>query len=150
MTITTALHAEHVHLMAGLEELRHTGDRIGMDSHEADQEAAERAILFLRDRLIPHARSEEETLYPVVARVLGSLRSTRTMVRDHAEVKTLTNQLVRATEENDEPMMRRLLYGLYHVIRLHFAKEEEVYLPLLEEDLDRAESEELLHAMGTA
>jgi Hemerythrin HHE cation binding domain len=69
--------------------------------------------------------------------------------RDHAEVKTLTNQLVRATEENDEPM-RRLLYGLYHVIRLHFPKEEEIYLPLLEEDLDRAEADQLLHAMGTA
>jgi hemerythrin-like domain-containing protein len=150
MTITDALRTEHEHLMGGIEELRHTGDIVGMVSLEAAQEAVERAVGFLHERLIPHARAEEEFLYPVVARVLGSLRSTRTMARDHAEAKSLTGQLVRAAEENDESMMRRLLYGLYHVIRLHFTKEEEIYLPLLEECLDETEAEELGQKMRAA
>jgi iron-sulfur cluster repair protein YtfE (RIC family) len=150
MTITDRLRAEHDHLMVGVEELRHTGDLIGTVGRDAAQEAVERAIGFLHERLIPHARSEEEFLYPVVARVLGSLRSTRTMVRDHTEVKRLTAQLVRAAEENDEAMMRRLLYGLYHMIRVHFAKEEEIYLPLLEEGLGEVKGEELWHSMHAA
>jgi iron-sulfur cluster repair protein YtfE (RIC family) len=150
MTITDHLRAEHDHLMAAIEELRQTGDLIGTVPHEAAQQGVERVLGFLHERLIPHAKSEEQFLYPEVARVLGSLRSTRTMARDHAEVKRLTAQLVRAAEENDEPMIRRLLYGLYHVIQLHFAKEEEIYLPILEEELDEAEAEELWHRMRAA
>jgi hypothetical protein len=28
--------------------------------------------------------------------------------------------------------LRRILYGLYAIIKLHLAKEEEIYLPILE------------------
>jgi hypothetical protein len=57
------------------------------------------------------------------------------MARDHAEVGTLTHQLQRALEEDDRPMVQRLLYGLYHVLDLHLRKEDEVYGPLLAEYL---------------
>jgi iron-sulfur cluster repair protein YtfE (RIC family) len=150
MAIADPLRVEHRHLMLGVEELRHTGDLIGMVSHEVVQEAVERSLAFLQGELIAHARKEEELLYPLVARVLGSLRSTRTMARDHAEVKALADQLARATEVDDRPTMRRLLYGLYHVIRLHFVKEEEIYLPLLEEGLDAADAAKLLRKMHAA
>ena len=150
MAIRDELHAEHDHLMVGVEELRRTGDLIGVVPHQGAQEAVERAIGFLHGRLIPHARKEEEFLYPAVAKALGSPRSTRTMTRDHDEVKRLTGQLERGFEENDEPMTRRLLYGLYHVLRLHFAKEEEIYLPLLEESLDPTTAAELWRAMQAA
>jgi hemerythrin-like domain-containing protein len=133
MSITDELHTEHQQLMVGVETLRHAGDLIGTVALPAEQEAGERALRFLHDHLIPHARGEEEVLYPMVGMVLESPRSTLTMVRDHSEVAALTEQLERALEEHDQPMMRRLLYGLYHVIKLHFAKEEEIYLPLLVE-----------------
>ena len=150
MAITDPLHAEHEQLMRGVEELRRTGDLIGTVPRHVAQEAVERAIGFLHGELIPHARQEEEFLYPLVARALGSLRSTRTMARDHTEVKRLTGHLERCLEENDEPMMRRLLYGLHHVIRLHFDKEEEIYLPVLEQDLDPKAAEELWRHMHAA
>jgi hemerythrin-like domain-containing protein len=137
MTIEDELRVEHDHLMVGVESLRHTGDLIGTVPDRAAQEAGDRALRFLHDHVIPHARAEEDLLYPAVAEVLGTPQSTLTMARDHAEIGLLTGQLERALEENDEPMTRRLLYGLYHVIKLHFAKEEEIYLPLLAE-LDEA------------
>lgn len=150
MTITDRLHVEHVHLMEGVEGLRRVGDLIGTAPDRVAQEAVEGAIRFLHDQLIPHARREEEFLYPEVARVLGALRATRTMARDHTEVQGLTIHLERALEEKDQRMTRRLLYGLYHVIRLHFAKEEEIYLPLLEESLDETTAQELWRKMQAA
>jgi hypothetical protein len=35
-------------------------------------------------------------------------------------------------DAEDLPDLRRVLYGLHAVLRLHFAREEEVYLPLFE------------------
>jgi hemerythrin-like domain-containing protein len=150
MSITDPLRTEHRHLMSGVEALRHAGDLVGAVSHEAGLEATERALSFVQRELVPHAENEEEFLYPKVAEALGGPRSTETMARDHAEVKRLAGQLARAAEEDDEPMMSRLLYGLYHVIELHFAKEEEIYLPLLEETLNKHEAEELFRRMHAA
>jgi hypothetical protein len=36
--------------------------------------------------------------------------------------------------------LRRVLYGLYTIIGLHFAKEEELYAPLLERGLSPEEA----------
>jgi hypothetical protein len=43
--------------------------------------------------------------------------------------------------------LQRTLYGLYAIIRLHFAKEEEVYLPLLDAGLTPAEADDMFRAM---
>ncbi|WP_225101670.1 hypothetical protein [Streptomyces sp. CoH27] len=43
-----------------------------------------------------------------------------------------------------EAAVRRVLYGLYTLVKVHFAKEEEIYLPLLEERLPTSEAEQLL------
>ncbi|MBI2765883.1 MAG: hypothetical protein HYX53_08230 [Chloroflexi bacterium] len=45
---------------------------------------------------------------------------------------------------------RRLLYGLYAVIKVHFAKEEEVYLALLDEALPPDEAADMFAAMEAA
>ena len=147
MKNTEPLREEHRHLREGIEQLRAAGDLVGEVAPEVARREVDESLEFLQDRLIPHARSEDAFLYPEVGRLMGSQRSTRTMSRDHIEVGTLTGQLERAVEEGDVRMMRRLLYGLYHLIKLHFAKEEEIYLPLLDDDLSPAEAEDLFHRM---
>jgi hypothetical protein len=42
------------------------------------------------------------------------------------------------------------LYGLYALVKVHFAKEEEVYLPILEERLSPEEAKEMFEAMENA
>ena len=44
--------------------------------------------------------------------------------------------------------MRRVLYGMYALVKVHFAKEEEVYLPLLDTTLAPAAASEILAAMA--
>jgi hemerythrin-like domain-containing protein len=145
--ISQRLREEHQHLLPGIERLRQTGDLIGEVSLQVAKEEVEGVLAFLEGRLIPHAQAEDAFLYPALGRLMGSPRATLTMSRDHVEVGVLTGQLERALEEADVRMLRRLLYGLYHLIRLHFAKEEEIYIPLLNERLSPTEAEELFQRM---
>jgi iron-sulfur cluster repair protein YtfE (RIC family) len=147
MNITDPIREEHINLMAGVEALRDAGDLIGEVTADVSRKETARVLEFLREELIPHATREDAHLYPVVARLMESPLATQTMSRDHEEVEVLTRQLEQATRDCDLRLMRRLLYGLYHVVRLHFAKEEHVYLPLLDERLGAEEAQELFLAM---
>jgi iron-sulfur cluster repair protein YtfE (RIC family) len=145
--LTDEIELEHRSLLRGVEEIREAGDLVGESGRDDWGRRVIGALQFLERDLIPHARREEEVLYPAVATILGGADATRTMSRDHAEVVELTRQLARAMEESDARMVRRLLYGLHHILRLHFAKEEEVYLPLLEGRLGREQAEKLRAAL---
>jgi iron-sulfur cluster repair protein YtfE (RIC family) len=94
----------------------------------------------------------------VIGNVMGAANATATMSRDHVEVGRLTDELAAvrseiATGYQDERQaktLRRILYGLYALIKMHFAKEEEIYLPLLEARLTGDEARELFGAMEHA
>jgi iron-sulfur cluster repair protein YtfE (RIC family) len=105
--------------------------------------------------LIPHAQAEEQVLYPAVGRLLRAVEATETMSRDHLEVIRLTEELealrlrlfYTPLSESDKQALRRILYGLYAIIKLHLAKEEEIYLPILEARLPAGEVDHLVKAM---
>jgi hypothetical protein len=80
------------------------------------------------------------------------------MSRDHVEIRRLTNELAAlrtqitggALSDDQARALRGLLYGFYAIVKLHFAKEEEVYLPLLDARLTPVEAQELFAAMERA
>jgi iron-sulfur cluster repair protein YtfE (RIC family) len=149
------LRDEHKELMPRVEGLRAAGDAVGTTEVPALVEAA---FEFLAHHLIPHATAEDQALYPVVQRLMGAPEATATMSRDHVEVHRLTEALgelrvrLDAGDASDELQkeLRRVLYGLYSVVRLHFAKEEEIYVPLLEQRLDESEAAAMFEAMHQA
>jgi len=51
---------------------------------------------------------------------------------------------------SQEQALRRVLYGLSAVVTVHFAKEEEVYLPILDARLIADEAHQLFEAMERA
>ena len=79
-------------------------------------------------------------MYPMVAKVIGGVDPTATMTRAHLEISHLVNLLGRTLDElppsgpdpEDVRELRRILYGLYAILALHFAQEEESYLTLLD------------------
>ena len=101
---------------------------------------------FLTAELVPHEEAEERALYPVVASLIGGDDPTGAMVRAHVEILHLTRLLGRLIEDlpaegpagDDLPELRRLLYGLHAVLRLHTAQEDEAYLSLVEAPPDAA------------
>lgn len=153
------LRDEHRELIPHIEQLRTTADRVGATPRARLVSEVQSSLDFLVRHLRPHAQVEDEVLYPEVGRLLGSSIAVETMRRDHDAIVQLTGSLqgvlseiattgeiTRATQ-ND---LRRLLYGLHALISVHFAKEEHVYMPLLEEQLDDRRAAELLQGMSAA
>ena len=138
--------------------MRQVADSIGDATTEVLQQGVDEVIEFLTRQLIPHAQAEDRALYPVVAEVMGAPQATKTMSRDHVEVGRLTNELVslraNVLSATLDPMqadaLRRILYGLYALVKVHFAKEEEIYLPLLDAQLSEKEAKQMFKAMEAA
>jgi iron-sulfur cluster repair protein YtfE (RIC family) len=156
--VTAPLREEHRHLLPHVEELARAGDAIGVVPAPELRATLDGVLAFLAGHLIPHAAAEDAVLYPEIDRLLGErdgTRATDTMRRDHVEIARLTERLalLAGRYEQDVPTppaereLRRLLYGLDALVTLHFAKEEEVYLPLLDRELTADEALELFERM---
>ena len=89
---------------------------------------------------------------------MGAPEATGTMSRDHVEVGRLIDELgqirsnasgaaLAAAQIQD---LRRVLYGLYTLVKVHFAKEEEVYLPILDARLTPDQARRLFEDMEHA
>jgi iron-sulfur cluster repair protein YtfE (RIC family) len=160
MTTSLApLRDEHRELLPHIDQLRTTADRVGTMPRARLVADVRTSLDFLTRHLRPHALVEDDVLYPEVARLMGSPVAVETMRRDHEAIARLTDELdnvlgtihdraeITRTTQND---MRRLLYGLYALISVHFAKEEDVYVPLVESHLDDSEAAYLLSEMRSA
>ena len=123
---------EHRRLRPGITEIARTADRLDTlpdrDARLAD------LTRFLNGELLPHERDDERLLYPAIARTLGGTDPTATMSREHAEITELVRRVTVLTAEladHESPVvladLRRDLYELHAVLRLHFAQEEEDY-----------------------
>ncbi len=156
--VTEPLREEHKELLPQIEALRAVADSIGEQSPELLATDIGGVYHFLRHDLIPHAEAEDRVMYPTVGRVMGAPQATATMSRDHVEVGRLTEELeslrwqLRAGGLTPSVArdLRRVLYGLYSLVRTHFAKEEEIYLPLLDAHLTPDEARQMFHAMEEA
>jgi iron-sulfur cluster repair protein YtfE (RIC family) len=155
LSIMQPLREEHRELLPQIERLRTVADLVSDASAETLQPAVDEVYTFLTMHLIPHAHAEDVALYPVVGKIMGAAQATATMSRDHVEVGRLTDELgaiqselaAGRRDDGQDKALGRLLYGLYALIKVHFAKEEEIYLPLLEARLTSDEARELFRAM---
>lgn len=152
--LTDAVSAEHRAYAVQVDELRRLADDCTEERPGPLVRDVDMSIAFLEQELLPHAAAEDAVLYPAVAELLGSPAATDTMRRDHDEIRRLAADLRRHRAELGTAVhpaavgeVRRLLYALHAIISLHVAKEEELYLPLLDADLSDAEAEALLHRM---
>jgi heavy metal translocating P-type ATPase len=132
--------SEHRELLGLVDRVRAVAD--GLERLPPPQALAEATAVhrFLTERLLPHEQAEDALLYPVVAELLGGEDPTAPMSRAHAEIAHLTRLLggvladlgPAGPEPEDLTDLRRILYGLHAILRLHFAQEEEAYLSLLD------------------
>ena len=157
-TLTQPLREEHKDLFPSVDRIRQVAELIGEASISEVRQGVEEIYDFLAYHLKPHAEAEDAALYPVVQKVLGSPDATRTMSRDHVEVGRYIEELaslkgnlgdVEFTPEQTRSL-RRVLYGVYALVKVHFAKEEEVYLPILDQRLTPEAAQEMFEAMEHA
>jgi iron-sulfur cluster repair protein YtfE (RIC family) len=151
------LRDEHAHLAPHIDALRVAADAIGRAEAAELRALVDASYDFLAHHLIPHADAEERGLYPAVQQAVGAAQVTATMARDHVEVHRLTDELASYRQQLasastiDDALangLRSVLYGLHHLVRVHFAKEEEVYLPILDERLTAEQAAAMFATMG--
>lgn len=131
-----AIRAEHRELVPHLEHLGQLADAVPTLEDEALRERLAGILDFLRGVLLPHADAEDATLYPVIERILRAVGgATRTMSEDHRAVEASIEELTALAEREPTVSTRRdiqrALDGLSALVRVHFGKEEDVYVPLL-------------------
>jgi heavy metal translocating P-type ATPase len=127
--------AEHREFAPELARVRSVADRLGEHPPQEVRRELEAVRLFVVERLPQHEEEEEAAVYPVVARLLGGEDPMSSMARAHIEISHLARvfrQLLDDLPEggptpDDLVDLRRVLYGLYAILRLHFAQEEEAY-----------------------
>jgi len=157
-SITQPLRDEHKELYPHVESLRLAGDAVNESLTSSAHAKIEDVYNFLTRQLLPHAQAEEKALYPIVQKVMGAAQATATMSRDHVEVERLTQELGSLRVHKSQlsitfdqtRALRRVLYGLYALVKVHFAKEEEIYLPLLDSKLTAEEARTMFENMEAA
>jgi iron-sulfur cluster repair protein YtfE (RIC family) len=157
-TLTQPLREEHKELFPHVDRIRQVAEKIGEVPIADIRDGVEEVYDFLANHLKPHAEAEEAALYPVVQKVLGSPDATKTMSRDHVEIgfyieelaslrKGLTDEVLTTVQVKS---LQRVLYGVYGLVKVHFAKEEEVYLPILDQHLTPESAKKMFEAMEAA
>lgn len=152
------LHEEHQELLPHIEQMKTVADAVGNTPLAALRQEIDDIATFLVRQLLPHAQAEERALYPVVEEAMGAKGATATMSQDHVAIGRLAKELSdlyphlqgERLEACQEQALRRMLYGLFALVTVHFAKEEEIYLPLLEQHLTEDSTRSLFEALEQA
>lgn len=127
--------AEHREFAPELARVRSVADRLGELAPGDVRRELEAVRRFVVERLPQHEEEEEAAVYPVVARLLGGEDPMSSMARAHLEISHLARVFRQLLDDlpEDGPTpddlvdLRRVLYGLYAILRLHFAQEDEAY-----------------------
>lgn len=132
--------SEHKEILSGMRRIRALAD--GLDRlSPAEVRAESREVYdFLTNRVLPHDAAEDESIYPLVTDLVGAADASATMSRAHMEIAHLVRLFGSVLEDMDPEgpdaddlrELRRILYGLDAILRLHFAQEDQ-YLALVEE-----------------
>jgi heavy metal translocating P-type ATPase len=134
--------AEHREFAPEIQRIRTTADRLESMTPQESKSELEAVRHFIVVRLPEHEEEEEAIVYPVVAEAMGGEDPLSSMARAHLELSHLGRiyeQLLRDLPDDgpspDDLMdLRRLLYGFYAILRLHFAQEEEAYAWLVSDE----------------
>lgn len=130
------LYEQHTALSPLIEQVRAVAD--GLSGSRPELERLRELLNRLELDLLPHERAEEEQLLPIIAHAFGGPDPTGAFSRTHAEIEHQVRRLRRCFDgigEEPEPEdltdLRAGLYGLYAIMRLHNAQEEENAFSLL-------------------
>ena len=128
MRPTEPFRREHEELLSHIEHVGHAAREVARLGHGERELLVGRILDFLRGTLVPHAKAEEEVLYPEWARLVGYADAAVPMVHDHEAIVSRIERLEHA-DVDDLDTLQELLYGLYALIGVHFRKEEDIQLP---------------------
>jgi hypothetical protein len=159
ISLRTTSEEHHARLLPHVDRLLTLAEMVGHVECEALHALFEEEYRFIVGQLVPHMETIERTLYPRIEAELGGRHSLAPMREEHRGMQALIEQLGRyrghvsgCTWSAVEGMaLRRALYRLHSLLKVHLA-EEELYLEVLERRLSDEEKDvlarSLVHAMA--
>lgn len=155
-SLSDRLCGEHAKLMPHVDDLRVIADQAADTSREALQARLREEHDFLAAELLPHMDAVQATLYPSFERLMQNRHSMTPMSREHAQIRELlqivgqlasSSGTARITQGSPWVMdVRRALYRLYALLKVHLA-EEEMYAPILEHELTETQLSAIAEAL---
>ena len=158
--MTDAGHEHHERIDAVLDDLPTLADMLDERPRPAAFVMRYAALhAFVTETLVPHMEVVEANLYPELDRLMQRRHSMVQMRHEHEDLHGLITRLGDFREAIEADALgpagsiglRRVLYRLYAVLKVHLAEEEE-YLRVLDRNLSEAEQAELAkgleHAMS--
>jgi len=146
-------HEHHARILATVDRIPALADGLLGDVRTTRED-----LIAVRDvltgTLLPHIDSAEHTIYPELERMFQNRHSMAPMRREHDEVRRLVGALVSVVDELDVTRisvgrglaLRRVLFQLYALLKIHLA-EEEAYLRIVDHEVPGEVSEVLAAAM---
>ncbi len=121
------------------------------------RERFEQECEFILGQIVPHSQAIEETLYPQLAELMDKRHSMQPMREEHERLRDLIQSMCRyradvargQLDEVDLIGLRRILYRLFTLMKVHLA-EEELYLRVIDRDLSDEDRDVLSRGMDHA
>jgi hemerythrin-like domain-containing protein len=112
---------------------------------------------FITGSLLPHIEVVEATVYPELDRLMQNRHTMAQMRQEHEQIRGLVERLGTFNEVIEADALgpagsvglRRVLYRLFAILKVHIAEEEE-YLRVLEHNLSPEEQAELVRGLEHA
>jgi hemerythrin-like domain-containing protein len=150
-------HEHHEQIVPHVDRLPELAEMIGRVPPDVFAVRFEQECRFLLGQLAPHMEAIESTLYVRLEQLMGGRHSMAPMRLEHDQLRVLFQSLGRYSDivaagtlsPADEIGLRRVLYRLFAMLKVHLA-EEELYLGVLERNLSAEEKDELARGMDHA
>lgn len=142
-------------MVAMLDGLPTLADMLGERPRPARFEERFASLLaFMHGTLLPHMEVVEETLHPELDRLMQNRHSMAQMRREHGDIRALPTRLDTFGQAVEADALgpagtvglRRVLYRLHAMIKVHLAEDEE-YQRLLERTLSEEEQAQLVRGL---
>jgi hypothetical protein len=149
----------HAKLLPHVDRLLDLAEMIGQVDCSAIHDLFDTEYAFVVGQLVPHIEAIETTLYGQLEQLLGQRHSMAPMRQEHVVMRQLIEELgsyrrhaERCSWDSVEGLaLRRALYRLHSILKVHLA-EEELYLAVLDQNLSDEEKDLLArgieHAMA--
>lgn len=151
-------HREHHERMAPfVDALPELAAMLGQRDSAEFKRRFEEECQFILGEMLPHAEAIEQTLYPQLAQLMDKRHSMQPMREEHVRLRELVQSLCRyrsrvalgQLDEMDTIGVRRMLYRLYTLMKVHLA-EEELYLRVIDRGMSDERRDELARGVGEA
>lgn len=147
-------HQHEEAILVHLERLPELADTIADGPSDGFRARFDEECRFLTGQLIPHVQAVEAGIYPDLERVLQDLHSLVPMRREHQELTRLMRSLDGYRGEleagrlgpAERAGLRRALYRLYSILKVHLA-EEGLFIGVLEDALADRQKDALARAL---